>query len=84
MIRSVAPSPLARLARLALFAPLDMLYPARPLSGQTLSPLKVLGQYQQFVWQEQHGLPQNTVQALVRTRDGYLWLGTLAGAESLS
>src|SRR5918998_6902149 len=47
---------------------------------QTLTPHKVLGRYQQFVWQEQHGLPQNTVGSIVRTRDGYLWLGTQAGA----
>lgn len=38
-----------------------------------------MGRYQQFVWLEQQGLPQNTVQAITRTRDGYLWLGTLAG-----
>ncbi len=48
-------------------------------SGQTFSPRKVFGRYQQFVWLEQHGLPQNTVQTITRTRDGYLWLGTLAG-----
>ena len=49
-------------------------------NGQTLSPQKVMGRYQQFVWTDQHGLPQSTVQAITRTRDGYLWLGTLAGA----
>jgi ligand-binding sensor domain-containing protein/signal transduction histidine kinase len=47
---------------------------------QTFSSHKVFGKYQQFVWREQQGLPQNTVQAITRTRDGYLWLGTLAGA----
>jgi ligand-binding sensor domain-containing protein/signal transduction histidine kinase len=48
--------------------------------GQTLSPQKVLGRYQQFIWLEEHGLPQNTVNAILRTRDGYLWVGTEAGA----
>jgi ligand-binding sensor domain-containing protein/signal transduction histidine kinase len=48
--------------------------------GQTVSPQKVLGRYQQIVWLEQHGLPQNTVEAILRTRDGYLWVGTQAGA----
>src|SRR5262245_10293080 len=48
--------------------------------SQTPSSHKVFGRYQQFVWREQQGLPQNTVQAITRTRDGYLWLGTLAGA----
>ncbi|OLC46388.1 MAG: hypothetical protein AUH43_14160 [Acidobacteria bacterium 13_1_40CM_65_14] len=47
--------------------------------GQTISPYKVLGRYQQYVWQDQHGLPQNSVHAIVRTRDGYLWLGTVEG-----
>src|SRR5262245_54593098 len=48
--------------------------------GQTHSPNKVFGRYQQFVWQEQHGLPQNTVIAATRTRDGYLWFGTIEGS----
>jgi signal transduction histidine kinase/ligand-binding sensor domain-containing protein len=48
--------------------------------AQTLSSRKVLGRYQQFVWQDQHGLPQNGVNAVVRTRDGYLWVGTFEGA----
>jgi ligand-binding sensor domain-containing protein/signal transduction histidine kinase len=48
--------------------------------GQTLSAHKALGRYQQFVWQDQHGLPQNGVLAILRTRDGYLWLGTIEGA----
>lgn len=48
--------------------------------GQTYSPNKVFGRYQQFVWQEQHGLPQNTVISAVRSRDGYLWFGTIDGA----
>src|SRR6185369_14543296 len=47
--------------------------------GQIFRPEKVFGRYQQFVWNEQHGLPQNAVQAITRTRDGYLWLGTQAG-----
>jgi len=48
--------------------------------GQTLSTHKVLGRYQQLIWQDQHGLPQNGVLAITRTRDGYLWLGTIEGA----
>src|ERR1041385_3980938 len=30
-------------------------------------------------WTAENGLPQNTIKALVQTRDGYLWLGTLKG-----
>ena len=48
--------------------------------GQTLSTHKALGRYQQFVWQDQHGLPQNGVLSILRTHDGYLWLGTIEGA----
>jgi ligand-binding sensor domain-containing protein/signal transduction histidine kinase len=48
--------------------------------GQTLSNQKALGRYQQYVWQDQHGLPQNAVNAITRTRDGYLWFGTFEGA----
>ncbi|MFN7929948.1 MAG: two-component regulator propeller domain-containing protein [Blastocatellia bacterium] len=50
------------------------------VGGQTLSTQKALGHYQQLVWQDQHGLPQNGVLAMQRTRDGYLWLGTIEGA----
>jgi PAS domain S-box-containing protein len=31
------------------------------------------------VWQQPHGLPQNTVIALLQTGDGYIWVGTKAG-----
>jgi ligand-binding sensor domain-containing protein/signal transduction histidine kinase len=47
--------------------------------AQNLSSHKVLGRYQQYVWQDQHGLPQNGVNTITRTRDGYLWLGTFEG-----
>lgn len=33
----------------------------------------------QIVWQTADGLPQNSVQAIVQTRDGYLWIGTQDG-----
>jgi signal transduction histidine kinase/ligand-binding sensor domain-containing protein len=31
------------------------------------------------VWQREDGLPQNAVNAIVQTHDGYLWLGTYSG-----
>jgi len=31
------------------------------------------------VWQTGDGLPQNSVNALAQTRDGYLWIGTSGG-----
>jgi signal transduction histidine kinase len=44
------------------------------------NPNDVFGRYQQTVWQERDGLPQNTILAITTTRDGYLWLGTYEGA----
>lgn len=44
-----------------------------------LEPGRRLSQYGLDVWQEGDGLPQNTVQAVLRGRDGYLWLGTQEG-----
>ena len=44
-----------------------------------LEPGKRLSQYGLDVWQAEQGLPQNTVQALLRGRDGYLWIGTQEG-----
>src|SRR6185295_4949137 len=35
--------------------------------------------YIQTVWTVQDGLPQNSVNAILQTRDGYLWLGTFGG-----
>lgn len=45
----------------------------------SLDPAKAVTQYIQEVWQTEQGLPQNTVQAICQTRDGYLWLGTQEG-----
>ncbi|HEX3798671.1 MAG TPA: two-component regulator propeller domain-containing protein [Verrucomicrobiae bacterium] len=36
-------------------------------------------QYSSRAWLMEEGLPQNAVQALTQTRDGYLWVGTLKG-----
>ncbi len=36
-------------------------------------------QYGHDVWTSDSGLPQNSVTAMVQTRDGYLWLGTQEG-----
>jgi ligand-binding sensor domain-containing protein/signal transduction histidine kinase len=36
-------------------------------------------QYTRAVWKVQDGLPEDTVQALAETSDGYLWIGTTGG-----
>ncbi|MCX7753491.1 MAG: ATP-binding protein [Blastocatellia bacterium] len=41
-----------------------------------LDPRKALTQYAQDVWQIEHGLPSNSIAAILQTRDGYLWLAT--------
>ncbi len=45
-----------------------------------MSGNRVFGRYQQTLWQEREGLPQNTVLAVTKTRDGYVWLATYEGA----
>ncbi len=44
-----------------------------------LDSRKPITQYILDVWQTEQGLPQNTVQALLQSRSGYLWLGTQEG-----
>jgi signal transduction histidine kinase/ligand-binding sensor domain-containing protein len=38
-----------------------------------------ISQYARDVWQFEDGLPQNSVNAMAQTPDGYLWLGTQEG-----
>jgi ligand-binding sensor domain-containing protein len=44
-----------------------------------LEPDRPLSHYGLRNWTTDSGLPQNTVSALVQTRDGYLWMGTQDG-----
>src|ERR1700735_636353 len=44
-----------------------------------LEPTTSLASYGRQAWAMENGLPQNTVQALAQTKDGFLWLGTEAG-----
>jgi len=48
-------------------------------SGQALEPSSSLANYGRQTWVMENGLPQNTVQALLQTRNGFVWLGTEAG-----
>jgi signal transduction histidine kinase/ligand-binding sensor domain-containing protein len=49
------------------------------LPGYTLEPSTPLASYSRQAWEMENGLPQNTVQALTQTQDGFVWLGTEAG-----
>ena len=44
-----------------------------------LEPTTALASYGRQTWVMENGLPQNTVQALAQTRDGFVWLGTEVG-----
>lgn len=49
------------------------------LPAAALDPHKAVTQYLHTTWTSAHGLPQNAVQAICQSRDGYLWLGTQEG-----
>ena len=51
------------------------LSPAPPARAQLPEAVR----YAHIAWQTEQGLPQNTVQAVLQTRDGYLWIGTREG-----
>lgn len=48
-------------------------------SAELVSTRDALTQYKIDAWQTDQGLPLNTVQCLLQTRDGYLWIGTGGG-----
>jgi len=48
-------------------------------AGRALEPTTPLASYARQSWVMENGLPQNTVQALAQTRDGFVWLGTEVG-----
>lgn len=48
-------------------------------SMTVLDPAQVSREFTQRSWQKKDGLPDNQVQALLQTRDGFLWIGTSRG-----
>jgi ligand-binding sensor domain-containing protein/signal transduction histidine kinase len=48
-------------------------------TSHALDPNKPPNEFGLQVWLTENGLPQNTVQAITQTRDGYLWVGTQEG-----
>lgn len=44
-----------------------------------LDPNRKLTQYVHRIWQTQQGLSESSINAVIQTSDGYLWLGTQAG-----
>lgn len=53
--------------------------PARAQGAGLADRTRALTQYKIDGWQTEQGLPINTVQSLLQTRDGYLWVGTAGG-----
>ena len=68
--------PARRLCALAIVC-VAALCAARPASA--LDPRVHITQFHTVSYQIENGLPQNSVQAVIQSRDGYLWLGTQAG-----
>lgn len=52
---------------------------SQPACGHALDPSTSLAGYARQTWVMENGLPQNSVAALVQTRQGFVWLGTEAG-----
>ncbi len=65
-----------RLRHLRVAAALLLLASTR---APALDPNRSLNEFGHQAWLTENGLPQNTVQAIVQTHDGYLWIGTQEG-----
>lgn len=59
-----------------LIALLPLIWVARV---EALDPNRSLSEFAYQVWLTENGLPQNTVQAITQTHDGYLWVATQEG-----
>ena len=68
---------LTRTTRIVLLAGVALAVTAS--HAQALNPFKAISQYVHVVWDTDQGLPQNSVSAIVQTRDGYIWFGTYEG-----
>ncbi len=62
---------LVLLALLVLITPLQ--------SASALDPTKAITQYVHSIWRTRDGLPESSVNKILETSDGFLWVGTEAG-----
>jgi hypothetical protein len=53
-----------------------VILPAAPRPSVPADATEALRVYSHDIWQVENGLPQDAVQAITQTKDGYLWLGT--------
>lgn len=49
------------------------------ISACALPSNKSIWEFDRRIWQTQDGLPEDTIQAIAQTKDGYLWIGTREG-----
>jgi ligand-binding sensor domain-containing protein/signal transduction histidine kinase len=49
------------------------------IDAKPLTAGNSLGDYHAEIWTTDRGLPQNTIQCLLQSRNGYLWVGTPSG-----
>src|SRR5690606_5057541 len=52
---------------------------AASATAQQPRPLRAPAEHAIDQWTTEHGLPQNSVTAIVQSPDGYLWVGTFGG-----
>ena len=71
---------LGKVLALALYVSLSgVLAAASQAASPPADDADTLNWYLTDVWQTEEGLPQNAIQAITQTRDGYLWFGTPVG-----
>jgi signal transduction histidine kinase/ligand-binding sensor domain-containing protein len=63
----------------ALIVLLATLVAAQTSAGQVARPLKLPAEFTVDQWTTVNGLPQNSVNAIAQTPDGYVWVGTFGG-----
>jgi ligand-binding sensor domain-containing protein/signal transduction histidine kinase len=63
-------------ALLLLFVAPSILAESRIPAGKKIDPAM---QYTRRIWRIQDGLPEDTVQAIQQSQDGFLWIGTTGG-----
>jgi ligand-binding sensor domain-containing protein len=71
--------PASRLARFATCFACLAIALSNTIPIRALDPSTPLANYSRQTWLMENGLPQNTVTAIIQTRDGFVWLGTEAG-----
>ena len=58
---------------------LVLLFILWPLPGYALDPSKAISQYVLDVWDMRVGLPQDMVECIFQSDNGYIWVGTVGG-----